>query len=258
MSAAMIRNERRGQVALLRLASDNPLNPLTDALMDQLIDVLLRNEADPQVHATVLTGSDKAFAAGADIVAMSKLDYANAFSDDYIGRSWDRIRAARKPIIAAVGGYAFGGGCELAMMCDVVIAADDALFGQPEIKLGIVPGAGGTQRLPRAVGKSTAMLACLTGEPLSAREALAYGLVSKVVARERLIDEAMRVGEQIARHSLPVIVAIKEAVNRSFESSLSEGLLFERRLFHAGFSLADQKEGMAAFLERRQAAFQNR
>jgi enoyl-CoA hydratase len=258
MSAAMIRNERRGRVALVRLASDNPLNPLTDALMDQLIDVLLRNEADPQVHATVLTGSDKAFAAGADIVAMSKLDYANAFSDDYIGRSWDRIRAARKPIIAAVGGYALGGGCELAMMCDIVIAADDALFGQPEIKLGIVPGAGGTQRLPRAVGKSTAMLACLTGEPLSAREALAYGLVSKVVARERLIDEAMRVGEQIARHSLPVIVAIKEAVNRAFESSLSEGLLFERRLFHAGFSLADQKEGMAAFLERRQAAFQNR
>jgi enoyl-CoA hydratase len=258
MSAAMIRNERRGRVALVRLASDNPLNPLTDALMDQLIDVLLRNEADPQVHATVLTGSDKAFAAGADIVAMSKLDYANAFSDDYIGRSWERIRTARKPIIAAVGGYALGGGCELAMMCDIVIAADDALFGQPEIKLGIVPGAGGTQRLPRAVGKSTAMLACLTGEPLSAREALAYGLVSKVVARERLIDEAMRVGEQIARHSLPVIVAIKEAVNRSFESSLSEGLLFERRLFHAGFSLADQKEGMAAFLERRQAAFQNR
>jgi len=258
MSVAMIRNERRGQVALVRLASDNPLSPLTDALMDQLIDVLLRDEADPQVHATVLTGSDKAFAAGADIVAMSKLDYANAFSDDYIGRSWDRIRAARKPIIAAVGGYALGGGCELAMMCDIVIAADDALFGQPEIKLGIVPGAGGTQRLPRAVGKSTAMLACLTGEPLSAREALAYGLVSKVVARERLIDEAMRVGEQIARHSLPVIVAIKEAVNRAFESSLSEGLLFERRLFHAGFSLADQKEGMAAFLERRQAAFQNR
>ncbi|MFM0467602.1 enoyl-CoA hydratase-related protein [Paraburkholderia strydomiana] len=258
MSAAMIHSERRGRVALVRLASDNPLNPLTDALMDQLIDVLLRNEADRQVHATVLAGSDKAFAAGADIVAMSKLDYANAFSDDYIGRSWDRIRTVRKPIIAAVGGYALGGGCELAMMCDIVIAADDALFGQPEIKLGIVPGAGGTQRLPRAVGKSTAMLACLTGEPLGAQEALAYGLVSKVVARERLIDEAMRVGEQIARHSLPVIVAIKEAVDRAYESSLSEGLLFERRLFHAGFSLADQKEGMAAFLERRQAAFQNR
>ncbi|MGN8111644.1 enoyl-CoA hydratase-related protein [Paraburkholderia sp. 22098] len=256
--SAMICSGRRGRVALVRLASDNPLNPLTDALMDQLIDVLLRNEADPQVHATVLTGSDKAFAAGADIVAMSKLDYATAFSDDYIGRSWDRIRTVRKPIIAAVGGYALGGGCELAMMCDIVIAADDALFGQPEIKLGIVPGAGGTQRLPRAVGKSTAMLACLTGEPLGAQEALAYGLVSKVVARERLIDEAMRVGEQIARHSLPVIVAIKEAVDRAYESSLSEGLLFERRLFHAGFSLADQKEGMAAFLERRQAAFQNR
>jgi enoyl-CoA hydratase len=258
MSAAMIRSERRGKVALARLASENPLNPLTDALMDELIDVLLRNETDSQVHATVLTGSDKAFAAGADIVAMSKLDYASAFSDDYIGRSWDRIRTVRKPLIAAVGGYALGGGCELAMMCDIVIAADDALFGQPEIKLGIVPGAGGTQRLPRGVGKSTAMIACLTGEPLSAGEALAYGLVSKVVARELLIDEAMRVGEQIARHSLPVIVAIKEAINRAFESSLSEGLLFERRLFHAGFSFADQKEGMAAFLERRQAAFQNR
>ncbi|BBP99945.1 enoyl-CoA hydratase [Burkholderia sp. SFA1] len=258
MSAALIRSERRGQVALVRLASDNPLNPLTDALMDALIDALLRNETDPQVHATVLTGSDKAFAAGADIVAMSKLDYARAFSDDYIGRSWDRIRTIRKPLIAAVGGYALGGGCELAMMCDIVIAADDARFGQPEIRLGIVPGAGGTQRLPRAAGKSTAMLACLTGEPMGASDALACGLVSMVVARERLIDEAMRVGEQIARHSLPVIVAIKEAVDRAFESSLSEGLLFERRLFHAGFSLADQKEGMAAFLERRQAAFLNR
>ncbi|SAL52932.1 enoyl-CoA hydratase [Caballeronia turbans] len=258
MSAAMIVSERRGRVALVRLASENPLNPLTDALMDQLVDALLRIENDPQVHATVLTGSDKAFAAGADIVAMSKLDYASAFSNDYIGRSWDRIRTARKPLIAAVGGYALGGGCELAMMCDIVIAADDARFGQPEIKLGIVPGAGGTQRLPRAVGKSTAMLACLTGEPFNASEALAYGLVSMVVPREQLIDEALRVGEQIARHSLPVIVAIKEAVDRAFESSLSEGLLFERRLFHAGFSLADQKEGMAAFLERRQAAFQNR
>ncbi|SAK99927.1 enoyl-CoA hydratase [Caballeronia fortuita] len=258
MSAAMISSERRGRVALVRLASDNPLNPLTDALMDQLVDILLRNETDPHVHATVLTGSHKAFAAGADIAAMSTLDYASAFANDYIGRSWDRIRTMRKPIIAAVGGYALGGGCELAMMCDIVIAADDARFGQPEIKLGIVPGAGGTQRLPRAAGKSTAMLACLTGESFDANEALAYGLVSKVVPREQLIDEALRVGEQIARHSLPVIVAIKEAVDRAFESSLSEGLLFERRLFHAGFSLADQKEGMAAFLERRQAAFQNR
>ncbi|MGN6315360.1 enoyl-CoA hydratase-related protein, partial [Trinickia sp.] len=152
MSAAMTQSERRGRVSLVRLTSDNALNPLTDALMDRLTDVLLRNETDPQVHATVLTGSDKAFAAGADIVAMSKLDYASAFCDDYIGRSWDRIRTARKPLIAAVGGYALGGGCELAMMCDIVIAADDAVFGQPEVKLGIVPGAGGTQRLPRAVG----------------------------------------------------------------------------------------------------------
>lgn len=254
----LVQSERRGRVSLLRLVSKNRLNPLTDALMDQLIDVLLLNEADVEINATVLTGSEKAFAAGADIAAMSKLDYPTAFGLDYIGRNWDQIRSLRKPLIAAVAGYALGGGCELAMMCDIVIAASDAVFGQPEIKLGIVPGAGGTQRLPLAVGKSTAMLLCLTGESMNAHEALASGLVSKVVAPDRLIDEAMLVGQQIARHSLPVITAIKESVNRSFETSLSEGLLFERRLFHAGFSLRDQKEGMAAFLERRPPVFTNR
>ncbi|CAG4897002.1 enoyl-CoA hydratase-related protein [Paraburkholderia saeva] len=258
MERQLIRSERRGKVALVRLASDNTLNPLTDALIDALVMEMQHIESDPAVHATVLTGSERAFAAGADIVAMSKLDYATAFSEDYIGRNWDHFRALRKPVVAAVGGYALGGGCELAMMCDIVIAARNAMFGQPEIKLGIVPGAGGTQRLPRAAGKSTAMLACLTGESLTASEALACGLVSKVVEPEVLVDEALRIGEQIARHSLPVILAIKEAVNRSFESSLAEGLLFERRLFHAGFALADQKEGMAAFLGRRNAAFSNR
>jgi enoyl-CoA hydratase len=258
MSNGIVQRETHGKVALLRLASENQLNPLTDELIDALVAALQHIESEPDVHATVLTGSEKAFAAGADIVAMSKLDYPTAFTEEYIGRGWDRIRGLRKPIIAAVGGYALGGGCELAMMCDIVIAASDAVFGQPEVKLGIVPGAGGTQRLPRAAGKSTAMLACLTGESMSAQEALLCGLVSRVVPRAGLIEEAMRVGEQVARHSLPVLLAIKESVNRSFESSLSEGLLFERRLFHAGFSLADQKEGMAAFLERRRPDFINR
>lgn len=258
MIYSSMEQERFGNVSLLRLASENRLNPLTDELIDQLVDALLLNEADPTVHATVITGSEKAFAAGADIVGMSKLDYATAFGLDYIGRNWDVLRALRKPLVAAVRGYALGGGCELAMICDITIAASDAVFGQPEIKLGIVPGAGGTQRLPRAVGKSNAMLACLTGESVTAEEALATGLVSKVVPPEELIDTATLVAQQIAKHSLPVIMAIKESVNRAFESSLSEGLLFERRLFHAGFSLVDQKEGMAAFIDRRPAKFVNR
>ncbi|WP_158906829.1 enoyl-CoA hydratase-related protein [Burkholderia sp. L27(2015)] len=250
--------EPHGNVVLLRLASENPLNPLTDELVDALGDALGRIDADPSVHATVITGSDKAFAAGADIAAMSVLDYAGAFRQDYVGRNWDCIRMHRKPLIAAVQGYALGGGCELAMMCDIVIAADSATFGQPEVKLGIVPGAGGTQRLPRAVGKSMAMQMCLTGASVSAQQALAAGLVSKVVTREQLVAEALDIASSIARHSLPVVMAIKEAVGRSFESSLNEGLLFERRLFHAGFALHDQKEGMAAFLQKRAPEFLNK
>ncbi|CAG9192740.1 putative enoyl-CoA hydratase echA8 [Burkholderia gladioli] len=258
MTDSCIQQERHGKVSLISLSSRNPLNPLTDQLIDGLVEALTINETDPDIHATVITGSDKAFAAGADIVGMSKLDYATAFELDYIGRNWDALRTLRKPLVAAVRGYALGGGCELAMMCDVVIAASDAIFGQPEIKLGIVPGAGGTQRLPRALGKASAMLMCLTGEPITSQQALAGGLVAKVVAPDELIDAAMLVAGQVARHSLPVIVAIKEAVNRAFETSLSEGLLFERRSFHVGFSLADQKEGMAAFIERRPAKFDNR
>ncbi|VVE22409.1 enoyl-CoA hydratase-related protein [Pandoraea terrigena] len=250
--------ENHRNVALLRLASDNPLNPLTDDLVDALGDALGRIDADDAVHATVITGSDKAFAAGADIAAMSVLNYADAFQSDYVGRNWDCIRAHRKPLVAAVQGYALGGGCELAMMCDIVICADDATFGQPEVKLGIVPGAGGTQRLPRAVGKSLAMQMCLTGVSISAQQALASGLVSGVVACERLVAEALDIAGSIARHSLPVLMAIKEAVGRSFESSLGDGLLFERRLFHSGFALHDQKEGMAAFLQKRAPEFLNK
>lgn len=258
MKRAPVLIEKHGNVTLLRLASENPLNPLTDELVDALGDALGRIDADDAVHATVITGSDKAFAAGADIVAMSALDYAEAFRRDYVGRNWDRIRAHRKPLIAAVQGYALGGGCELAMMCDIVIAADDATFGQPEVKLGIVPGAGGTQRLPRAAGKSLAMQMCLSGASISAQQALACGLASRVVARERLVAEALDMAGSIARHSLPVLMAIKEAVGRSFESSLSDGLLFERRLFQAGFALRDQKEGMAAFLQKRTPEFLNK
>jgi enoyl-CoA hydratase len=250
--------ELHGHVALLQMSSENRLNPLTDDLIDAVTSELNRIQSDPSIHVTVLTGSTKAFAVGADIAAMSALDYASAFGQDYIGRNWDAIRSHRKPIVAAVDGYALGGGCELAMMCDVVIASDRATFGQPEVRLGIVPGAGGTQRLPRAVGKSMAMHMCLSGQAISAQEALAAGLVSKVVPGEQLLSAAMEIAQAIAKHSLPVTMAIKEAINRSFESSLSEGLLFERRLFHAGFSLADQKEGMAAFLDKRAPVFLNK
>jgi enoyl-CoA hydratase len=258
MTKSIIRKQPHSRVVLLQLAASNSLNPLTDELMDELVGELLKNEADPGVSVTVLTGTERAFAAGADIAAMSQLDYPTVFQLDYIGRNWDVLRSLRKPLIAAVDGYAFGGGCELAMICDIVIASEHATFGQPEVKLGIVPGAGGTQRLPRAVGKSSAMLMCLSGEPVTARDAMAMGLVSKVTSRDELVADAVEVAKAIATHSLPVVMAIKEAVSRSFETSLSEGLLFERRVFQAGFSLADQKEGMAAFLERRTAVFTGR
>jgi enoyl-CoA hydratase len=258
MNHEPIEIDRIGAVALLRMAGPNPLNPLTDALVDALGAALRQVDADASLKASVLFGSAKAFAAGADIATMATLSYAEAFAQDYIGRNWETIRTRRKPMIAAVAGYALGGGCELAMMCDIVVAADNAVFGQPEIRLGIVPGAGGTQRLPRAVGKSMAMDMCLTGRSLTATEALASGLIARVVAIEQLRAEALRVAQDVARHSLPVVLAIKEAVDRSFESPLSDGLLFERRLFQAGFSLADQKEGMQAFLDKRPAQFIDR
>jgi enoyl-CoA hydratase len=206
----------------------------------------------------VITGNDKAFAAGADIGAMKDFDFQHAYRTNYITRDWEHLRSVRKPVIAAVAGYALGGGCELAMMCDLVIAAESAKFGQPEITLGVLPGSGGTQRLPRAVGKAKAMDLCLTARMMDAQEAERAGLVSRVVPNDKLMAEAMAVAEKIAANSLPAAMLVKEAINRAYESTLSEGVLFERRLFHAAFALDDQKEGMAAFLEKRKPKFTHR
>lgn len=249
--------ERRDRVALIRLNRPQALNALNDRLMDELGDALLAFDRDEGIAAIVITGSDKAFAAGADIGAMKDWTYMDVFKSDYITRNWETLRRIRKPVIAAVAGFALGGGCELAMTCDIVIAADSAKFGQPEIKLGIIPGAGGTQRLPRAVGKAKAMDLVLTGRMLSADEAERAGLVSRVVPAERLLDEALAVAAQIAEFSLPAVMMAKEAVNRAYETPLSEGLLFERRLFHSLFATADQKEGMAAFVAKRKPKFTN-
>jgi enoyl-CoA hydratase len=226
--------------------------------MDELGHALLAFDADEQIGCMVLTGSEKAFAAGADIGAMATYSYMDAFKGDYITRNWEKIRQIRKPVIAAVSGFALGGGCELAMMCDFIIASDTAKFGQPEIKLGIVPGAGGTQRLPRAVSKSKAMDMCLTARMMDAAEAERAGLVSRVVSVDKLVDEALEAAAVIATMSLPTIMMIKESVNRAYESSLTEGVLFERRMFHSTFGTEDQKEGMKAFLEKRQPNFNDR
>jgi enoyl-CoA hydratase len=226
--------------------------------MQELAKALYELDGDAAIGAIVLTGSDKAFAAGADIAAMKDFSYLEAFMSDYITRDWEHIRRIRKPVIAAVAGYALGGGNELAMMCDIVIAADNAKFGQPEINLGVMPGAGGTQRLARFAGKAKAMDLCLTGRSMDAIEAERAGLVSRVVPLDKLMDEALAVAGKIAASSAPVAMMIKEAVNRAFETTLSEGVLFERRLFHSQFALEDQKEGMAAFLEKRKPSFKNK
>ena len=258
MSESMILIERRDRVGLIRLNRPKQLNALNDALMDELGAALLDFDADDEVGAIVITGSEKAFAAGADIAAMSKWGYMDVYRSEYITRNWETIRRVRKPVIAAVAGYALGGGCELAMMCDIVIAADTARFGQPEIKLGVIPGAGGTQRLPRAVSKAKAMDLCLTARMMDAAEAERAGLVSRVVPADRLLDEAIDAAIVIAANSLPSVMMVKEAINRAYESPLSEGLLFERRLFHSLFATEDQKEGMAAFVEKRKPAFRHR
>ena len=249
--------ETRGRVGLVTLNRPASLNALNDALMDELTLALQDFDARDDIGCIVLTGGDKVFAAGADISAMAEWTYMDVYKSDFITRNWETLRRVRKPVIAAVAGYALGGGCELAMMCDIVIAADDAKFGQPEVKLGIIPGAGGTQRLPRAVGKAKAMDLCLTGRMMDAAEAERGGLVSRIVAPARLLAEAMEAAERIAAFSLPVTMMIKESVNRSYESSLSEGILFERRVFHATFATEDQKEGMAAFSSKRRAQFKN-
>jgi enoyl-CoA hydratase len=258
MAHEFVLTEARGKVGLITLNRPKQMNALNAKLMQELAEALYAYDADESIGAIVITGSDKAFAAGADIVAMKDWDFIDVYRDDYITRDWEHIRRIRKPVIAAVSGYALGGGNELAMACDIVIAAENAKFGQPEINLGIVPGAGGTQRLPRAVGKAKAMDLCLTARMMDAAEAERSGLVSRVVPLEKLMEEAMAVADRIAAYSLPVVMMIKESVNRAYESSLTEGILFERRLFHSGFALSDQKEGMSAFVEKRKPAFKNR
>ncbi|WP_158898525.1 enoyl-CoA hydratase [Burkholderia sp. L27(2015)] len=250
--------EVRGRVGLVTLHRPKALNALNDALMDELGAALRTFDADEAVGVIVLTGSEKAFAAGADIGMMASYSYMDVYKGDYITRNWEAVRSIRKPIIAAVAGFALGGGCELAMMCDIIIAADTAKFGQPEIKLGVIPGAGGTQRLPRAVSKAKAMDLCLTGRMMDAAEAERAGLVSRVVPADVLLAEALAAANQIAEFSLPAVMMAKESVNRAYETTLAEGITFERRVFHSLFATEDQKEGMAAFLEKRKPVFKHR
>ncbi len=250
--------ETRGRVGLVTLNRPKVLNALNDSLMNELGDALAAFDADEAIGAIVITGNDKAFAAGADIGVMKDRSFRDVYMGQYITRNWERLRSIRKPVIAAVAGYALGGGCELAMMCDILIAAETAKFGQPEIKLGIIPGAGGTQRLPRAVGKAKAMDLVLTGRMMDAAEAERSGLVSRVVSADKLLEEALAAAAQIAEFSLPSVMMAKEAVNRAYESPLAEGMLFERRVFHALFATEDQKEGMAAFVEKRKPKFKHR
>jgi enoyl-CoA hydratase len=250
--------ETRGKVGLIRLNRPKALNALSPELMCELGAALDAFAADDAIGAIVLTGNEKAFAAGADIKAMKDWGYMDVYKSDYITAEWETVNRIRKPVIAAVAGYALGGGCELAMMCDFILAADTAKFGQPEINLGILPGAGGTQRLPRFVGKSKAMEMVLTGRMMDAAEAERCGLVSRVVAADQLLDEAMQTANKICELSLPVVMLAKESVNRAFETTLSEGVRFERRLFHSCFAIDDQKEGMAAFVDKRKPSFRNR
>ena len=247
-----------GKVGIVTLNRPKQLNALNNQLMDELGAALKAFDADPDIGCMILTGGEKAFAAGADIGAMAGYGFADVYRDDYITRNWETIRGIRKPVIAAVSGFALGGGCELAMMCDFIIAADNARFGQPEIKLGVIPGAGGTQRLPRAIGKAKAMDMALTGRMMDATEAERSGLVSRVVPLDKLMDEALAAALMISEFSQLATMAAKESVNRAFESPLSDGVMFERRMFHALFATADQKEGMDAFVNKRKAQFKHK
>jgi enoyl-CoA hydratase len=243
------------KVGIITLNRPKQLNALNDQLMTELGTALHAFDADPAIHCMIITGSEKAFAAGADIGGMANYTFADVYKNDFITSNWEKIRAVRKPVIAAVSGFALGGGCELAMMCDFIIAADNARFGQPEIKLGIIPGAGGTQRLPRAVGKAKAMDLALTGRMMDAAEAERAGLVSRVVPLDKLMEEALGAALLISEFSQVAVMAVKESVNRSFEGTLNDGIMFERRLFHALFATSDQKEGMDAFVNKRKAVF---
>ena len=257
MNYEFITVEQKGRVGVITLNRPKQLNALSPGLMKELGHALAALDADAGIGAIVLTGTEKAFAAGADIAAMKDFSYMHAYLTDYV-TDWEHFRAVRKPVIAAVAGYALGGGNELAMQCDIVIAAENAKFGQPEINLGIMPGYGGTQRLPRYTSKAKAMDLCLTARMMDAQEAERAGLVSRVVSSDKLMDEAMAVADKVANYSAPVAMMIKESINRAYETSLAEGVLFERRVFQSQFSLEDQKEGMAAFIEKRKPVFKNK
>ena len=248
--------ETRGNVGLITLNRPDALNALNSALIEDLYQALVAFEADDNIGCLVLTGSEKAFAAGADIKEMQTRDYMDVYLNDFISR-WEKIAQVRKPVVAAVAGFALGGGCEMAMACDFILAADTAKFGQPEIKLGVMPGAGGTQRLTRFVGKSKSMEMCLTGRMMDADEAERCGLVSRIVPAAELLDEAVKTAQKIADMSRPITMMTKETVNRAYETTLSEGIRFERRVFHSMFAIEDQKEGMAAFAEKRKANFKH-
>ena len=262
MSEQMILVDTRGdgerRTGFITLNRPKQLNALNNQLMDELGEAVLAFDADPAIGCIVITGNEKAFAAGADIGAMASYTFMDAYLGDYITRNWETLRRVRKPVIAAVAGFALGGGCELAMMCDFIIAADSAKFGQPEIKLGVIPGAGGTQRLPRAIGKAKAMDMVLTGRMMDAVEAERAGLVSRVVPADKLMDEVLAAATAICHMGLPSVMMAKECVNRAFESPLAEGMLYERRMFHALFATEDQKEGMDAFVNKRKPAFKHR
>ena len=245
------------KVGIITLNRPKQLNALNSELMVEMGTALKAFDADPHIGCIILAGNEKAFAAGADIGAMATNSYAEVYKNDYITRDWETLRSIRKPIIAAVSGFALGGGCEVAMMCDIIIAADNARFGQPEIKLGIIPGAGGTQRLPRAIGKAKAMDLALTGRMMDAQEAERAGLVSRVVALDKLMDEALSAALCICDYSQMAVMSAKESINRAFESSLSDGVMFERRMFHALFATEDQKEGMDAFVNKRKPVFKH-
>ncbi|NMM44883.1 enoyl-CoA hydratase [Rhodospirillaceae bacterium KN72] len=250
--------EKKESVGLITLNRPKALNALCAGLIDDLGRALDDMEADDDIGAVVLTGSEKAFAAGADIKEMSEKDFMDVYLQDFITKGWERITTCRKPIIAAVAGYALGGGCEVAMMCDFIIAGENAKFGQPEITIGTIPGSGGTQRLTRFVGKSKAMEMCLTGRLMDAEEAERSGLVSRIVPNDELLSDALKTAQQIAGLSRPIVLMAKECVNRSYETTLSEGVRYERRVFHSTFATEDQKEGMAAFAEKRQPKWKNR
>ncbi len=257
MSYETILVETKDKVGVITLNRPKALNALNDQLMDELGHALQQFDQDDAIGCIVLTGSEKAFAAGADITLMANYTYMDAFKGNYVTKNWEHIRQIRKPVIAAVSGYALGGGCELAMMCDFIIASETAKFGQPEIKLGTIPGCGGTQRLPRAISKSKAMDLCLTARMMDAQEAERSGLVSRVVAPEKLMEETLAAAATIAGMSLPVVMMIKDTVNRAYETTLSEGVQYERRMFYSTFASDDQKEGMKAFLEKRPPQFKN-